>query len=325
MDLRRGLLLQQLGRTDEAMAVLIEAGNDERLPADQRVAALRIIAAHLRDHDRPDDAAVTLGQIERLAGLEALRDAELLWLADHQVQRGEPAAALRTLAVFDGQRRTLDEGPAEAELRFTRGRAHFDRGELEEAYRQFFGVVALGQGFDLDARLYLARTEAQRGNLDAALGELNDLTRVADSRVQAQAMYEAGVVHRQRAELLRRRGDEAGAAEQLAAARASLKRMVLLFLTVDSLRPLPERGLVQLAEVATLLDEPAARDKELEELTRSFPDSPYAEYGRAVLDQQRRQRPDDALVRLQRMDRATLDPVLRDWVSQKIDELEALR
>ncbi len=186
-------------------------------------------------------------------------------------------------------------------------------------------MVALGEGFDLEARLYLARTEAARGNLDAALMELSDLMSARDSRVQAEAMYEAGRVHRQRADLLQRRGNEAGARQQLTAARASFKRMVLLYLTVDELRPLPQRGLIQLAEVAESLGEPAARDKELDELVRAFPDSSYAEYGRAIMDQTQRQRPDDALVRLQRMDLNTLDPELRDWVTIKIGQLEAMR
>ncbi len=141
VDLRRGLLLQQLGRTDQAMAVLIEAGNDERLPRPQRAAALRIIAAHLRDSGRPGDAALTLRRIEQLAGLEALRDAELLWLGDYEVQRGEPALALRTLAEIDGQRRVLtpgeNSGVKEAELRFTRGRAHFRAGTTRGGVPQF--------------------------------------------------------------------------------------------------------------------------------------------------------------------------------------------
>lgn len=43
------------------------------------------------------------------------------------------------------------------------------------------------------------------------------------------------------------------------------------------------------------------------------------------MDQTQRQRPDDALVRLQRMDLNTLDPELRDWVTIKIGQLEAMR
>ena len=331
VELRRGLLLQQLGQTDQAMAVLIEAGNDERLPTPQRVAALRIIASHLRQQGRVEDAALTLRQIEKLAGLDALDDDELLWLARQEVATQEADGAreaLRTLAVIDGQRRALageEAGPREAELRFLRGQAHLTLGQLEEAYRNFFGVVALGQGLDLEARLYLARTEAARGNLDAALMELSDLQGAPDSRIQAEAMYDKGLLHRRRAELLTRRGDTAGATEQWTQARTALKRMVLLFLTVDALRPLPERGLVQLAQIAEALEEPQARDKELNELTRAFPDSPYAQFGRSLLDELSRRRPDDALVRLQRMDRAALDPVLAGWVDEKVAALEAMR
>ncbi|MEM8739398.1 MAG: tetratricopeptide repeat protein [Planctomycetota bacterium] len=324
VDLRRGLLLNRLGRTDESMAVLAEAANNPQLAEAPRVAALRIVAAHLRDTERAADAALTLRNMERLGGLEALADHELLWLADYEVGRGEPGEALRTLAVVDGERRRLT-GAAESELMLTRGRAYFDRGEFEEAHRAFFGVVALGRGFDLDARLFLARTQAAQGDLDAALVELSDLVNVDDGRVRALALYEAGQVRRARAERLRRRGDAGGAAAALREARASIKRMVVLFLTVEELRPWQERGLIQLAEIAEELNEPQAVARELDELIRAFPDSAYAEYGRAVRDQKVRDRLADALTRLKRMDLEALDPTLRGWVEARITELEGRR
>jgi tetratricopeptide (TPR) repeat protein len=324
VDLRRGLLLKQLGRAEESMAVLIESADDDRLPTPQRVSALRIIAAHLRDADRPDDTAVTLRRIEQLAGLGVLRDDELLWLGNYEVQRDNPEAALRTLAVIDGQTRRL-AGTDESEMLFTRGRAHLQLDDLDKAHRSFFGVVALGRGFDLEARLFLARTEKRRGNYDAALIELSDLVNAADSRIRAEALYETGLVRRDRAELLRRRGQSEDADEQLRAARGAIKRMVLLYLTVDELYPLPPQGLIQLAEIADTLGEPDARNRELEEVGRAFPDSPYAEYARALLSQKQRNRPDDALARLQRLDFNTLDPTLQRWVEDKVDELEALR
>lgn len=324
VDLRRGLLLNQLGRSDESMATLLASANDERLPTPQRVAALRIIAAHLRDDDRPDDAAVTLRRIEQIAGLESLSDSELLWLGNHEVERGEPAAALNVLATFNNDTRKLT-GVAESELLFTRGRAHYQLNDLENAHRSFFGVVAFGRGFDLEARLFLARTEAKQGNPDAALIELSDLTNAPDGRIVAESLYEAGLVHRQRADLLRRRGDTEASDEALRSGRASIKRMVLLYLTVEELQPLPQQGLIQLAEIADELGEPEAMAKELNELIRAFPDSPYAEYGRSLLAQKQRNRPDDALARLNRMEPDTLDSTLRGWVAAKKNELEALR
>ncbi|MEM1108900.1 MAG: tetratricopeptide repeat protein [Planctomycetota bacterium] len=324
VDLRRGLLLQQLGRSDESMAVLMESANDARLPTTQRVAALRIIAAHLRDNSRPDDAAVTFRRIEQIAGLEALADAELLWLGNYEVERREAKAAIDTLEVFNKPERKL-AGVPESEALFTRGRAYFMLDDLENAHRSFFGVVALGRGFDLEARLFLARTEAKQGNLDAALIELSDLTRADDGRIVAESLYETGKVHRQRADLLRRRGDESGVRESLLAARASIKRMVVLYLTVEALQPLPQRGLIELIEIADELGETDVLAKEVNELTRAFPDSPYADYGRALLDQKQRSRPDDALARLNRMDVDSLDATLRGWVEAKRSELEAMR
>ena len=324
VDLRRGLLLSKLGRTEESMAVLLAAADDPQLPQAQRVAALRIASAQLRDGGRADDAATVLRRMQNLAGLGVLDDAEVLWLGRYELQRGRPEAALAVLSVVDGKTRTL-EGVAESEWLFHRGRASFALGDLENAHRSFFGVVALGRGFDLEARLYLARTEAARGNLDAALVELSDLTGVQDGRIRAEALYEAGRVHRARAALLQRRGDADGAAAQHRAARASIKRMVVLYLTVEALYPLQPRGLVALAEIADALGEPEAREKELAELVRAFPGSPYAVYAKAHSDHLGRNRPDDALARLQRLDPESLDPVLGGWVQTKIAELERLR
>ncbi len=324
VDLRRGLLLNKLGRADESMKVLIAAADDERLPTRQRVAALRIIAAQLRDAGRADDAALSLRRMEQIGGVASLADHELLWLADHEVQRGEPRAALALLDVFNPASRRLTGGP-EAEALYIRGRAHFALDELDHAYRAFFGVVALGRGYDLEARLYLARTQMRRGELDEALIELSDLTKAEDSRIVAEALYEAGRAHRQRAELMRRRGDTQAQAASLGEARNSIKRMVLLYLTVEEIRPLQERGLIELAEIAEALGERDTMARELEELIRTFPDSAYADYAKAVLAQKQRNRPDDALALLSRLDRAALDPVLRAKVSEKVSELEAMR
>ncbi|MEM9881437.1 MAG: tetratricopeptide repeat protein [Planctomycetota bacterium] len=324
VDLRRGLLLNQLGRPEEAMDVLATAANDPKLPGAQRVAALRIISAYLRDAARPADAATALGQMERLGGLEALTDAEVLWRADHAVAIEDPVEALRLLAVFESPGRRL-QGVAESERLYTRGRAHFARGDFDEAHRSFFGVVALGRGFDLDARLQLARTETARGNLDAALMELSDLVRAEDGGIQAKALYATGEAHRQRAAAAQRRGETADADADQLAARAAFKRLAVLFLTVDAVYPRPAQALVQLAEIADERGEAEAMVRELNELQRAFPGTPYAEYAMAVLSQKDRNRPDDALSRLQRLDVETLDPVLRGRVEAKVRELEAMR
>lgn len=324
VQLRRGLLLNQLGRAEESTQVLIAAADDPQLPADQRVAALRIIAARMRDTGRPDDAALTLRRMETVGGLTALADNELLWLADYEVNRGEPEAALLVLDVFKRDDRKL-AGAAESEALFTRGKANYMLGNLEDAHRAFFGVVALGRGFDLDARLYLARTEAAQGNYDAALIELSDLVNADDSAVRAKALFETGIVHRQRAELMRRRGEEGGAKQELLDARAPIKRMVVLYLTVDELGTLQERGLIELAEIAALLGDNDAMVKEYNELMRAFPDSDFSVYAKAVLDQTQRKRPDDALVLLNRIKDKTLDPALRQRVDAKVAELEAMR
>jgi len=329
VELRRGLLLGKLGRVDDALATLNASAENERLPVEQRSAALRVIAAQHRDAGRPDAAAAALERVEALSGLAALDDADLLWLAGHQVDRGEADTALRTLAVLaEPDRASHGEGGGaiESRLLYTAGRAQLALGDLDAAHRSFFGVVALGRGYDIEARLELGRVAAARGDLDAALVELSDLTRSDDAATAARALYETGRVHRQRAERLAADGDAAGAARALADARSPMKRMVVLYLTVKAVQPLPQAGLIELAEIADELGDADAAARERDELTRRFDDTPHGRYAAALQAWHERDRPDDALAALTRLRNAGPLPAdLSPRVDAAIARLEALR
>ncbi len=321
VELRRGLLLSKLGRGEEALATLNAAANDARLPVEQRVAAFKVIAAQLRDAGRADDAAAALHRIEELATLSKLDAADLLWLAGHQVDRGDAKGALGVLAAFDDPGREAT-GPAESQRLYTAGRAHFALGALDEAHRSFFAVVALGQGFDVQARLNLAKVAAARGELDAALVELSDLTRSEDAATAARALYETGLVHRRRAKQLTANGDAAGATQALMAARGPLKRMVVLYLTVDALQPLPQAGLVALEEIAQALGENDVAVRERGELIRLFADTPHGRYAKAMQAWHERDRPDDALRMLEKIrDAAHLGEPLSDDLAPRVDAM----
>ena len=325
VGLRRGLLLGKLGRGDESLATLNASADNERLPVAQRGAALRVIAAQHRDGGRPDAAATALERVEALQGLASLDDADLLWLASHRLDRGAADRALEVLGVFSEPGRKLT-GPAESQLLYVSGRAHLARGDLDAAHRSFFGVVALGQGFDVEARLELARVAAARGDLDGALVELSDLTRSENAITAARALYETGRVHRLRAQRLTRDGDAAGAAAALAEARSPIKRMVVLYLTVEAVQPLPQAGLVELVEIAEALGDDAAAAREREELTRRFEDTPHGRYAGAMRAWRERDRPDDALAALTRLrDDGGLPQDLGPRVDTAVAKLEALR
>ena len=325
VDLRRGLLLGKLGRAEDALQALGTAADNERLPVAQRGAALRVMASQHRDAGQDDQAGATLERIEVLQGLAALDDADLLWLAGHQVDRGRAEESLRTLAVFStpGRKPT---GLAESHMLFISGRAHLALGDLDVAHRNFFGVVALGQGYDVEARLELARVAAARGDLDAALVELSDLTRSEHAGTAARALYETGRVYRMRAQGLAAQGDAAGAAQALADARSPMKRLVVLYLTVEAVQPLPQAGLVELTEIAQALGEADTATREREELTRLFKDTPYGRYAAAMGAWHERDRPDDALAALTRLRAAgALPEGLGPRVDAAVSQLEAMR
>ena len=325
VELRRGLLLGKLGQKDASLATLTAAAENERLPLAQRGAALRVIASQQRDAGRADAAAATLEQIEKLQGLASLATADVLWLAGHQVDRGEADAALRTLAIFAEPGRKLS-GPDESQHLYVAGRAQLASGDLDAAYRSFFGVVALGQGYDVPARLELARVAAARGDLDAALVELSDLTRSEDALTAARALYETGRVYRMRAEQRSAAGDAAGAAKALTEARSPMKRMVVLYLTADAVQPLPQAGLVELAEIAEAMGDTDGAARERDELTRRFADTPHGRYAAAMRAWHERDRPDDALAALTRLRAAgSLPEDLGPRVDAAIQRLEAMK
>jgi len=121
-------------------------------------------------------------------------------------------------------------------------------------------------------------------------------------------------------------GDAAGAAEALGDARSPMKRMVVLYLTVEAVHPLPQAGLVELVEIAEALGDDAAATRECEELIRRFESTPHGRYAAAMQAWRERDRPDDALAALTRLRKAGLLPAdLGPRVDAAVAQLEAMR
>jgi predicted negative regulator of RcsB-dependent stress response len=223
----------------------------------------------------------TLLRLESLAGVEQLTDAELLWLSRHLFDRGDANGALRYVQpLVEG--RPNATAAARAEALFLAGRALRAKGELDAAEQALGQVIAMGAGFDLDARLELAKVVADRGNLEQAMAELSGLISSEVSEIAAESLYTAAMIQRRIAAQHRRTENHAGVVEANNEARKLLKRLVLLY-PFEQVEPLPQLSYLELAEIEAELNELDAAAQELRELVAKYPDGAYATYAKAVL------------------------------------------
>ncbi len=343
--LKRGAVLRRLGRDGEALSAWIDAAEREGLPAPQRALALRAAAGVYRAAQRNVDAAVTLSRALAIAGPEALVDDELLWLAEGRLAAlGEQAAAeskqvspdasleakdtlaetQRLLNALDAPSRRPTAAQRSHRL-YLGGQLALRRGELDQAGEQFGRVLALSEGFDLDAQLGLAEIAETRGDLDAARAEYDALTRAEETSVAARAMFRLGQVEVARAASLARQGREREAIDARAEARRTWKRLALLYLDAEAVQPTPQRALLGLAELAEAMREPAVAAREYGVLAEAFPESVWGRYAAAALLGRYEGRADDALAMLRQLSEgsgtAALDPSFASRVRALRDEL----
>ncbi|MEM8783936.1 MAG: tetratricopeptide repeat protein [Planctomycetota bacterium] len=340
--LKRGAVLRRLGRNAEALTAWIDAAGRENLAASQRALALRAAAGVYRSADRDDDAAVTLNRALAIAGPESLVDDELLWLAERRLDVAGAAAddadAVDSLAVqsalSEAERllSTLDDAsrrPTTAQRShrlYLGGRLALRRGQLDRATEHFGRVLALSEGFDLDAQLGLAEVAEARGDLDAARSEYDALTRAEETSVAARAMLRLGHVEAQRAASLLRQGRDREAIDAQAAARRAWKRLALLYLDAEALQPTPQLALLALGELAEAMGESAVAAREYGELIDAFPESPFGRYAAAVVAGRFEGRADDASAILRGLlesdDAELLEPALRSRARALREALE---
>lgn len=321
----RGLLLMSLSKPEAAAKLLNQAGDDAKLSAQMRTSALRLLALRQRDSDA-NAAAQTLAKLETLVGITGMTDAELLWLGERELTQGDPAKAAAYLKpVQQGRDGTVLTDRAHAI--YLTGKAHRQLGSYEDAANAFQHVIALGKGHDLEARLQLAKTLRDQKHDDEALAEYAGLISADASEIAAEALFDSGLIYRQRAADRRLQDDQAGMQEANTEARRLLKRMVLLY-PFKQLEPLPQLAYLELAEIAAELGEMPAATGELQELIDKYPDGPYADFARAVLAADR-QRYGEAVALLHRLrdtnEAAPLDPRLNHRVQSLLRILEPKR
>lgn len=314
----RGLLLMSLGQPDEALPLLTQAAQQEKLEKDWRVNSLRLIAMHQRQAGGKASAAGTLAQLEALAGRDALNPDERLWLAQHLLDQNQAQTALTYLAPLQEPQPGV---PAEARAQalYLAGKALRSQGKPQEAQHALRHVIAMGRGFDLEARLELARSLTDQGQVDAALAELAGLISAEPADIAAEAIFESAQLYRQKAVEAQRLQDTQGLAQAREQAQHLLKRLVLLY-PLPELAPLPQRAYLELADLAMESGQADEAASAWQELADKFPDGPYAAYARAMLAMAR-QRPAEAAALLAPLRDAPLDGRLKQRVEAALAKL----
>lgn len=316
----RGLLLAGLQKAKEGVPDLLAAG-ESTLPEPLRIQALRVASIPLREASDPR-ALKVLQQLATLAGVVGLQPDESLWLAQQLASAGRHADALAILAPLRDPK-SAAPGPARAQAAYLAGLCLRQTRDLPGSLESFRAVASLKHGYELPARLELARTLDLAGDADAALAEFGTLISVEPTDIASAAIFDAGLIHRRRAEERKLANQPEPQKRALEEARKLFKRLVLLF-PFPQLSPLPELSYLELAEVEAELQNPAAVASELKELTERFPDGPYAVYARAVLALLQNKK-EEAALRLRELHAKTLDPRLALRVQRKLAALDGPR
>ena len=317
----RGLLLLSRDEVAQATPLLSSAASQEKLARPLRINALRLLALNQRGRGEDAAAAASLRDLESLASRDQLTDEELLWMARHLLEQGEAKAAL-------GYAQPLVEGRPRAaasvrsEAIYLTGRAQRQLGQLDQAAKSFEQVVALGRGFDLEARLGLAKVSFDRGRHQQAMAELGGLINSESTPVAAEALFTGARIQRSMARQHRRSDNVELAVEANHEAQRLLKRLVLLY-AFPQIEPLPQLAYLELAEIAAELDDSAGIEQELRELIDKYPDGPYATYAKAVLAADRGQ-VGDALALLETLRRSATEASLDSRLRDRVDRLHRL-
>lgn len=315
----RGLLLLSEGKADDSIKQLQAAIGDPHLPDDLKANALLLISLRQRERNEHDNAAVTLGQLEKVITLERMREIDLLWMGRYYVHKDPRTAFRYVYPLVDGKRK-VDE-VQKTEALFLVGQGLRGVKKLDLAIQSFKEVEAMGHGYGLLARMEVARTQAEAGKLSDALETYRGLMIAQDAGVASTAMLESAQIQRQLAANLKRASDDEGAGKAIKEAYNLLYRLTVLYSAAE-LSPVPELAHLERAEIAADAGKPDDAAVSLKELRERFADTPYANYAQAVqLIEQKKDA--DAATLLRKLRQQTLDARLAARVHARLKELEA--
>ena len=275
--LERGLIRMKLGDTEQGVPLLRAAAEAEALPRSSRLSALRIVAQHAEEQGNADEALGLRKQMEALADGGVFTPGETLWMGRTLLDQGKPEEALTYFAHISDER-------LRDQARYLTGKAQRLTGQHAAALETLGEVRAVSRTYALPAWLEYALTLRDQGKLAEAITELNGLINTdQDQRIAAEALYEAGRIHRALAAKARQRNQPDAEQEQRREARRVLKMVVLLHADRAG-EDLAQRSFIELAELAEQGGETEEEAQLLNELVTDYPDSVYATYAKGLLE-----------------------------------------
>ncbi len=314
----RGLLAMGDGKVDDAARELEAAIGDAKLPADLKANSLLLISMRQREKGEDDQAAATLGELEKVITLDRMRDIDLMWLGRYYIVK-EPRSVFKYVTpLIDGKRKVGDAQKTEA--LFVVGQGLRAIKKLDLAIQSFKEVEALGQGYGLLARLEVARTQAEAGKLSDSIESYRGLMIAQDAGIASTAMLESAQIQKQLALNLKAAGDTEGADRANQDAYQLLFRLTVLY-AVPELSPTPELAHLERAELAVILGKAEDGATSLKELRERFPEGPYASYA-AALQLIGKKETAEAATLLRKLRQQKLDHRLAARVHAKLRELE---
>ncbi|MCZ2090173.1 MAG: tetratricopeptide repeat protein, partial [Burkholderiales bacterium] len=317
----RGLTRMAMRKPDPAVADLQLAAGQATLDKALQINALRLVSIRQRELRQTQAIVATIQQLEKLAGIGGLSAGELLWIARYEQDRQDHKAAIRYLKPIIARQVDAATDQRAWALRMT-GRSLRQLGDLPAAINAYREAVALPHADPGRTRLELAKALRQAGKTNEAMDEYHELMNSELSAVAAEALSQMADVHIAGAQASAATNDTAGSKLQHEEARKLLKRLVLLY-SFPELSPLPQVSYLRLAEVESQLGDAKAAQATLQEAVEKFPDSPYAQYAKALGFILQKQKLGDALFILRKLKEQPLDGPLGPMVDERIKALEA--
>ncbi len=222
----RALLAIRLDEPDAANA-LRQSASAPNLSDAMRLNALRVASVRFQERGDNRDAASTLDELVRRVGMDQLTHDERLWLAQYKLDQQQPDAALSLASPL------LTDHPSalqpDAQTLYIVGSSEALIGNTDQAIEHLRHAIALDQGFATLAQQQLARALRDAKRDDEALAEYASLASNRQAAVAATALFDAALLHRQRAAHHLQQGDRPAVKRELSEAQGLLKRLIVLY------------------------------------------------------------------------------------------------
>lgn len=205
----------------------------------------------------------------------------MLYLAGYRLKEANPKEAAKITNTLL-QKRSKVTVSEQVHAMYIRGQAYGLLKSYKKANKDLRHVIALGQGFGLEASLALGVMQYGRGDYELAIRTFDSLINIGQDQIAAKALFEQAKSYIKLAGQRRAASQKEAAGKAINQARKDLNRVILLY-SVDSMGTLPQKARVVLANLERKQGQNKTADKWLKNLAKNYPNSAYGQYAQALL------------------------------------------